>query len=73
MIRFGSMWTYGNQRTRSVTYSEVTALKHLQLLAVNPGTVIVWVPTMDSTLECFKWAVQNVKNMDMEIHRLSKR
>jgi hypothetical protein len=69
---FITMWNSKTRKMRSAMFLEPIAARHLELLVVNPGTVIVCAPTMDSTLACFKWAVQNVKGMDTEIHRLPK-
>ena len=53
-------------------FSDSIAAKHLECLLVNPGIVIVSGHTMDSTLEYFRWAVQNVKSMDIPIRRLDR-
>ena len=48
-------WNCKTHRRLSVTSSESIAAKHLELLLVNQGIVIVSTPTMDSTLGCFKY------------------
>jgi hypothetical protein len=48
------------------------AMRHLELLVVNQDTVIVSTPTMDSTSECFRWALENVESMGMVTHHSYK-
>lgn len=67
-----SIPSYLNQLRRSALPLEDIADKHLMLLVVNPGTVLVHAPTMDSSSECFRWARLKDVSLDTVTHHLNK-
>jgi hypothetical protein len=59
-----------NRRKQSAMCSESIVRRLLE----SPDVKVIYTcgHTMDSISGCFRWVVQSVKDMDTEIHRLSK-